>query len=150
MNADYSVLCINVSDICPSPQDFIPAAKTWVDAKSANCIWSSFSRTTLHASSPRPNLSTFEIWCSKHVRWKVAPDRVRQYLTTTWCSVVVDGSFFPHRPWHISASWYAIADSISIWSGDFITYSSADYRSSYAAELCIVLASLQSIDYYLS
>ena len=43
-----------------------------------------------------------------------------------------------------------IADSMIIGSGDFITSSSTDYRSAYAAELCGVLASLQSIDYYLS
>ena len=77
VNADHSVLCINVSDTeakyylsnnfrsshrhkrCPSPQDFTPAAKIWVDAKSADCIWSRFSRTTLHTSIPRPNLSAF-------------------------------------------------------------------------------------------
>jgi len=167
-NADHSVICVKVSDTeaihyssnknrsthrhkrCSSPQDFTPAAKTWVNVTSADCILFSFSRITLQTSSPRLHLSTFERWCSKHVRWKVEPGCIRQRLTSSRCTIVVDGSFFPHIPWHISASWYVIADSAIIGSGDFITSSSKDYRSAYAAELCGVLASLQSIDNYLS
>ena len=80
---------------------------------------------------------------------KVEPDYVCQHLHTARCSIVVDGSFFPQRPWHISASWYAIADNIIIGSGDFISSASTDCRSTYATELCGVLAALQSIDYYL-
>ena len=37
-----------------------------------------------------------------------------------------------------------------IGSGDFLSSTSTDYRSTYAAKLCRVLAALQSIDYYLS
>ena len=122
----------------------------WVNVTSTDCILFSFSRITLQTSSPRLHLSTFERWCSKHVRWKVEPGCIRQRLTSSRCTIVVDGSFFPHIPWHISASWYVIADSAIIGSGDFITSSSKDYRSAYAAELCGVLASLQSIDNYLS
>ena len=115
VNADQSVLCIKVSEIedkhyssnnnrssyrhksCSSPQDFFPVTKIWGNATSTDCIWSSFTRTTLQASSPRTTLSTFGRWCSKYVHWKVAPDCIRQHLITTRYSTVEDGSFFPHR-----------------------------------------------------
>ena len=74
----------------------------------------------------------------------------KTFLISKRCSIVVDGSFFPNRPWHISASWYVLSDSIIIGAGDFIISSSADYRSVYAAYLCGALVALQSIDYYLS
>ena len=57
---------------------------------------------------------------------------------------------FSHRPWHTLASWHVIVDSMIIGSGDLVASSSTDYRSSYAAESCGVLASLQSIDCCLS
>lgn len=84
------------------------------------------------------------------MRWKVEPSCIRQRLTSSRCTIAVDGFFLPHRPCHISVSWYVIADSTIIGTRDFITSSSKDYRSTYAAELCGALASLQSIDNYLS
>ena len=75
---------------------------------------------------------------------------VRQYLKSKRCSIVVDGSFFPQRLWHISASWYVVSDSTIIGAGNFITSATTDYRSAHAAELCRYLADLQSIDYFLS
>ena len=84
------------------------------------------------------------------MHWKVEPDCVLQHLHTACCSIVAGGSFFPHRPWHISASWHAIADNIIIGLGDFISSASTDCRSTHAAELCGDLVALQSIDYYLS
>jgi len=91
VNADHSVLHIEVSETehnyyvsnnnrsshrfkrCSPLRDFTPVTKIWVDAANSDVIWSNFTRTTLQTSSPRASLSTFECWCSKHVRWKVAP-----------------------------------------------------------------------------
>ena len=46
----------------------------------------------------------------------------------------------------MSASWFVIADQTMMGVSDFVTSTTLDYRSAYAAEMFGCLADLQSID----
>lgn len=104
----------------------------------------------LQPTSPRDLPSTFERWCSKHIRWKLEPSSVHQHLCSSNCIISVDGSFFPHRPEHISAVWFVTVNETIIGLGDFLSSASLDCRSTCAAELCGVLAALQHVDHCMS
>ena len=151
VNADQTVICVKVANTdvrycdacagrsshrhkrCPVSQNFTPSAKIYVDAAGSHCVWLTFGRSTLQASFPQNNISTFDSCCGKHVRWKFASEYIMQHLISNCCSIVVDGSFFPNRQWHISVFWFVVSDSMIIGAGDFITSSTADYRSAHAA-----------------
>ena len=62
----------------------------------------------------------------------------------------MDGSFFPNRPWHISAYWHVVLGSTMTDPSDFINSTNLDYISAHAAELCEYLTALQIIDNFLS
>ena len=168
VNAAQLVICLKVSESdirhyeadnsrsshrckrCPISQNYIPSAKIHVDASSSDCTWLTFSRSILQVSAHQKGVNTFEHWHRMHARCKLAPGCTRQHLMSNCCTIVVDRSFFPNRPWHISASWYVVSDNKIISTGDFITFSTTDYRPARAAELCGCLASIQNIDYFLS
>ena len=48
------------------------------------------------------------------------------------------------------AAWFVAVNETIIGSGDFLSSASLDYRTSYTAELCGVLADLQHVDHFLS
>ena len=139
VNADHTIICIKTStreirhyteDMsrsshiykrCSISNNFVPSEEIHVDATLTDCLWTVFRRCTLYTSVPPTVESTFERWCKKHVRWKSSANYTIQYLKSKRCTIVVDGSFYPNRPWHISASWFVVADRTIIGAGNFLT-----------------------------
>ena len=52
-----------------------------------------------------------------------------QQLSSQTCAIAVGSFFFPHRPWHISALWFAVIDHVILGAGDFMTSAAPDFRS---------------------
>ena len=59
---------------------------------------------------------------------------------------MVDKSFYPSNSRYISAAWFMSESEEVIARGDFITMVAEEFRYSYAAEICRVLAYLKTIN----
>ena len=121
---------------CTTINYFVPHTYVSEDIIPDTCFLYSSRQYHLRIYPSLPTISYFDMWRRKHVRRRLPHNENLQILLQHQCSIVVDGSFFTRRLWHISASWFVVACNRIIGTGDFLCTATTDYQSACTAEIC--------------